>query len=365
MEISLVYVWHLRMYNMRLKPGKAETQTMQNLLQDQVGAYRTEVQTGPAYGVDVSLIDIGQGMGMALCSDPLSLLPELGMQESAWLSLQLMVNDMATTGFAPMYGQFVLNLPAEMSEEDLNRYWHHIHTYSKAIGLSITGGHTGFIPGMQSSIAGGGTLITLAPMEQIRISSKARAGEALLISKSAAISSAGILALRFPNYVRQHIGKAMQEKAAEMFYQISVLEDARTALGDPRTFSVTAMHDVTEGGILGGIYEFAKASGNGVRIQAEAIPIEPAQAAVCKLFDLDPLHCIGAGAMLFTCPEPEVAQILHRMQVAGIPCKQIGSLCDPDQGIRVFHQDQALDWQAPGTDPYWAAYFKASAQGLN
>lgn len=349
---------------MDIKAGKVDEQSITELLAGKLGMPRPEIQTGPGYGVDVSVVALPGGMGMAMCSDPLSLLPQLGMQESAWLSLQLMVNDMATTGFAPMYGQFVLNLPAEMQAHDFKTYWHYLHEYSRKIGLSITGGHTGFIPGLNSTVSGGGTLCTIAPLDKIRISRMARQGDAILLSKSAAISSAGILALRFPGHVRRYAGKEIQEKAAAMFYNLSVLKDAQVAIGDPDKGEISAMHDVTEGGILGALYELAIASGNGVHVQLEDIPVAEAQQAVCKLFQIDPLQSIGAGAMLISCAPQAVDAVQLRMHKAGISCRKIGMLTHKDTGMQLFKESRRIPWPSPGKDPYWDAYFKADALGL-
>src|SRR5690606_10984346 len=82
------------------------------------GTLRPEVRIGPAFGVDVALVDLPHGMTLAMSSDPLSLIPSLGLEASAWLSVHLMANDIATTGHAPMYGQFVLNLPDSMRAKE-------------------------------------------------------------------------------------------------------------------------------------------------------------------------------------------------------------------------------------------------------
>ena len=102
------------------QPGKIHQHSFEEIILQRCGATRNEVSTGPSFGVDVSVIDLPNGLAMAMTSDPLSLIPSLGLQESAWLSVYLMANDMATTGFAPMYAQFVLNLPAQFSTEDFN-----------------------------------------------------------------------------------------------------------------------------------------------------------------------------------------------------------------------------------------------------
>src|SRR5680860_1549854 len=138
--------------------GKISHQFFKQFFQDKCGKKRQEVTVGPQFGVDVSVINLPYGQAMAMASDPLSLIPSLGLSESAWLSVNLVANDIATTGFPPMYGQFVLNLPAEFSQKDFQIYWDYFHQYCSELGIAITGGHTGFIEGQNSTIAGGGTL---------------------------------------------------------------------------------------------------------------------------------------------------------------------------------------------------------------
>ena len=101
------------------------------------GKSRNEVIVGPQYGVDVSIVNLNNGMALAMTSDPLSLIPTLGLRESAWLSVQLMANDMATTGFAPQYAQFVLNLPTTLSVKDFEVYWKYIHEFCDRLGTAI------------------------------------------------------------------------------------------------------------------------------------------------------------------------------------------------------------------------------------
>src|SRR5690606_20469160 len=103
---------------------------------------------------------------------------------------------------APMYGQFVLNLPPDFTQTDFKTYWQYIHRYCSDIGIAITGGHTGFVPGQNSTIAGGGTLIAIAPKEQLLVARYGRPGDRLLVTKCCALSSTAILALSFPQTVK-------------------------------------------------------------------------------------------------------------------------------------------------------------------
>src|SRR5690554_3856257 len=119
--------------------GKIPADTFESVILPQNGKSRSEVRTGPHFGVDTAVIDLGDGRGLAISSDPLSIIPSLGLRESAWLSVHLLVNDMATTGFSPMYAQFVLNLPVTLTEKEFRGYWGHLHHFCDDAGVAITG----------------------------------------------------------------------------------------------------------------------------------------------------------------------------------------------------------------------------------
>ncbi|MDN3686218.1 AIR synthase family protein [Cyclobacterium jeungdonense] len=341
--------------------GKIEEEFLEAFITSRCGEKRPEVLVKPGFGLDVSLVALPGNRVMALTSDPLSLIPSLGLQESAWLSVQLMANDMATTGFAPQYGQFVLNLPAEFSQEDFKTYWEHIHTFCQKMGMAITGGHTGFVAGQNSTIAGGGTFISILPADQALTADKAQAGEVLLVTKTAAISSSAILAMSFPETTKNRVGRELYQKACAAFYETSSLRDGLVAKGT--TNDITAMHDVTEGGLLGAIYELATAAGCGVHLDKNKLPVGPAQAAVCEVFDLDPLQCIGAGSMIIACKKEKAALVENRLLSAGIACSLVGELTDASHGMVLHENDQRKALVYQKKDPYWEAFFQASKQG--
>lgn len=342
--------------------GKINHSQFEDFLKQRCGKNRNEVSVGPEFGVDVSVVDLHGGKAMALTSDPLSLIPSLGLEESAWLSVHLMANDMATTGFAPMFGQFVLNLPANLSKIDFEIYWNYIHQFCKDIDVSITGGHTGFIEGQNSTIAGGGTFITIAPKEEILVSKYAKPGDSILVTKTSALSSAAILAMSFPETVKNKVGKEFHYSASASFYDTSSLKDALAAV-QIKNSGVTAMHDVTEGGVLGAIYELAIASGNGAEIFNEKLPIGEVQSAVCKIFSLDPRYCIGAGSMIITCTKEKTSEIISRLEANHIRCTEVGVITEKSDGIKLIENEQANDLIYFEEDPYWKAFFNAYKNG--
>jgi len=344
--------------------GKIQYAFFEDTILQQTGYERKEVSCGPGFGVDVAVIDLPNGLALATASDPLSLIPSLGLEESAWLSVYLMANDIATTGHSAMYAQFVLNLPSSLSSADFKTYWNYIHMFCKEMQIAITGGHTGFIEGQNSTIAGGGTLTTIAPKEDMLVSKNAELGNLLLVTKQCAISSSAILAMSFPEMVKNKLGKEVYDQGCGLFYKTSSVNDALAAVGSEiRDSGITAMHDVTEGGVLGAIYELAIASGNGARIYNDRLPIGEAQNLICNLFSIDPRYCVGAGSMIIAVKKGFEEKVINRLKQQNIDCAIVGELDEQDRGIKLIEGDEENDLLYSGKDLYWDAFFRAYQEG--
>lgn len=346
------------------RTGKIQNSFFKSRVFPYCGKTRGEVIVGPQYGVDISVINIGNGLAMALTSDPLSLIPTLGLRESAWLSVQLMANDMATTGFAPMYAQFVLNLPTTLSAEDFEQYWKYIHEYCDQLGVAITGGHTGRFDGLTSTVSGGGTMITIAPIEDIITSKGARPGDILIMTKECALLSTAILSLSFPQTIKTNCGEEIYRRGCDLFYETSTVKAGLTA-GETGRHSkgVTAMHDVTEGGVLGALYELAQASKCGLIIDEAKLPIGEAQRRICKLFNIDPKYCVGAGSLIIAANPAVVELLISRMLAEDIKATVIGSVVEASQGITIQNENGQKQLTHPHADPYWDAFFSAFNKG--
>ena len=140
-------------------------------------------------------------------------------------------------------------------------------------------------------------MMLTAPLQEILLSAQAKEGDFIIMTKTCALSASAILAMSFAETVKHKLGNETYMNACALFYQTSSLTEALMASAIPNG-TVSAMHDVTEGGILGAVYEMAVASGNGVEIDDAAIPVSHTVNEVCSLFDLDPRFTVGAGSMI-------------------------------------------------------------------
>lgn len=346
--------------------GKITDEFFKTLIYPFCGSARPEVLAPPQYGVDVCLIALPNGFDMALTSDPLTLIPTLGLQESAWLSVHLMANDMVTTGKAPMYAQFVLNLPPSLSTGDFETYWKHMHQYCNDMGTAITGGHTGRFEGLNATVAGGGTMISIAPAGEMLTSRGARPGDVIIVTGESALTATSILALSFPETVKNRCGAEVQQEASGLFYQTSALQAGLTAasFNTKESKAVTSMHDVTEGGVLGAIYEMALASGCGATVEADKLPTGEVQQQVCSLFGIDPHFCVGAGSMIVAAQKNWAEKVIKGLKEQGIKATAVGNFTAIEEGMHTTTRDRRKTLQHPGTDPYWKAFYTAFAAGL-
>ena len=345
--------------------GKISRGLFKDVLQPQLGRERKEVVIGPKYGVDTALIDLGNNLGMAVSSDPLSLIPSIGMKASAWLSVHLLANDMVTTGFSPMYAQLALNLPSDISLSEFKEYWEYLHLFCEEMDVAITGGHTCKVAGLHSTISGAGTMFLTGPLDQIITSNQAKPGDMIVVTKETALSSSSILAMSFPQTVQNRLGKEVYEIACENFYQTSSLRDALYAreILKPKS-ELKAMHDVTEGGVVGAICEMAMASGCGFIIDDENIPVGEAQKLITDLFDIDHRFCIGAGSMVMAVEKGKEESLVHHLHSRSIKASIVGEMTPSEDGFKLLREGKKENLDFDGIDPYWEAFHKAYQMGL-
>lgn len=343
-----------------MKLGKPDRDLMAGTVFRWTGARSPTVIRGPKHGVDTSVLSIGHRQVMILSTDPLSLIPSLGAEKSAWLSIHAIASDVATSGIAPKYAMFDLNLPPSLSDALLGKYWLSIHTACRDLGISILGGHTGRFEGCNYTVVGGATVFTIGEEDGYVTSDMAGEGDELIATKTAAIEATAVLAHSFPETVENRLGRLVLRKAQNLFRSVSVVEDALIAssagLGDA---GVSAMHDVTEGGILSAVLEMADASGLKAVVHSEQIPVAWEVVEVCRLFRIDPLFALGQGSLIIAVGPSRTQDVVIALRRRGVSSAVIGRLAEKPRHTIVRSDGREKPLAYPKEDPYWRAYWKA------
>jgi hydrogenase maturation factor len=282
---------------------------------------RPDVLVHAGIGQDSAVLDFGPAACVVTC-DPITGAGEhLGR-----LAVHVACNDLAAAGAEPVGLLLTLLLAQASAEEDLDRIMREAGEAARAVGVEIVGGHTEVTPGLPRSIVVT-SAVGRAPRGGFLSAGGGRPGDTLILTKAAALEGTAILATDLADRLRPAVGEQVLARARACLEQISVVPEGLIGAGA----GATAMHDVTEGGVLTGVWEMAEASACGVRLDADAVPVLDETRLICGVLGIDPLGLVGSGAMLIATRDP--APLLEALAAAGIQSAVVGVLSSGDRSV--------------------------------
>lgn len=344
------------------KLGKIHRQFFERVIFPRLGKENRSILVGPRHGVDVGIVRVGDGKVMAITTDPFFVVPQYGWKRAAWFAVHILASDLATSGILPQFMSIDLNLPPSMRPEELEELWGTVHEECRRLGIAVVTGHTGRYEGCNYPMVGGCTMIGFGPEDRYVTVGMSKPGDSVIVTKGAAIEATGLMAVTFPKRVAEAYGAAFSKKAEEIFWQMSTVKDALTAASvGVRGNGVTAMHDATECGVFGGLYEMAHAAEVGMEIDVERIPVPEEVSKICELFKMDPYTSISEGTLLLTCVPQKVKAVLKTLRDEGIVAARIGE-CTHAKEVVLFRDGDRSTLRHPEVDPFWGAFAREASR---
>jgi hydrogenase expression/formation protein HypE len=341
--------------------GKISPAIFKELIFPRLGAKSDKILVGPQHGVDVGIVEIG-GQAVSFTCDPVFIVPEYGWERAAWFAIHIIASDSVTSGLRPRFLSIDLNLPMEMTRSQLEIVWEVVHRECKKLGIAIITGHTARYENCHYPMVGGATITGVGGLDEYVTPAFCRAGDKIIVTKGPAIEATGIFAAMFPKIIEREFGAEFARKAEGIFYQMSVVEDALTAVGvGVRENGVTAMHDATECGVWGGLYELAQAAGLGARVEKDRIIVEEGVPEVCRFFGIDPYASISEGTLIIACKPHKADTIVSTLAGKGIKSSVVGELTAAKKGMVLVDNGVDKKLEHPIVDPFWRAFYDAAA----
>ncbi len=339
--------------------GKISAAVFNELIYPRLGAKNDKVIVGPQHGVDVGIVEIGN-QAVSLTCDPVFIVPEYGWERAAWFAIHIIASDSVTSGLKPTYLSIDLNLPMAITKEQLTIMWDVIHQECVKMGITIITGHTARYTDCHYPMVGGATLVGVGGLDEYVTPKLAKPGDKIIITKGPAIEASGIFATMFPQLLEEKFGAQFSRKAQSIFYKMSVVEDGITAIGvGRRDNGVTAMHDATECGVWGGLYEIGQSSALGVRVEKDKIVVEDCVPEICRYFGIDPYASISEGTLILTCRAHRADEIVEALHKRDIKASVVGELTRPEQGLILIQNGRETKLEHPIVDPFWKAFYTA------
>jgi hydrogenase expression/formation protein HypE len=331
--------------------GKVPPEILNKIVFSHLGVLDPSVLLGPRLGEDASLIQIGDQVIVA-STDPIT----GSVEDIGWLVVHVNANDIATFGIAPRWFLVSIMLPNGSKPEELEAIMAQIDEAAKTLNIAVVGGHSEVTERLEQPIVVG-FMMGIAEKDQYVTSMGAKAGDALLMTKTVAIEGTSILATEGYNMLTKIIDIDVIDDACRLREQISVVKEGVTAF---RTGYIHAMHDPTEGGLAGGIHELCDASNVGFEIDYAAIPMSTPTRRICEVLQINPLELISSGTMIMSCSPENVDEIVTTLKLEGIDTTPIGALVS-DPKYRKMHIDgKIIDLVKPTSDVLWGALKKVN-----
>jgi hydrogenase expression/formation protein HypE len=339
------------------KIGKIEAGIFNSFLQHRLGASDSSVLVPPRTGVDAGVISLGNGEVLIVAEDPIFAIPGQPLEMFGWYTVHIGASDVAVMGVRPRYMTYSLLLPPDTPDEDLKTIVNSIHEAASELGIAIVGGHTGYYPGFAAPTIGGVTVFAIAKDDSYVTPAGAQPGNVVILTKGPAIETAGILSVLREKDLLAKYEPGLVQRAQALCNQMSVVKDALTAMN---TGGVTGMHDATEGGVIGGLYEIADASGVGMNIDESLFVYPPEVCMVCDHFGIDPIKAIAEGSLLITAHKEYSDSILTSLAEIGIAGSVIGTVTsNPEHRMITRLDGSIIPLEVPAQDPFWPVFFES------
>lgn len=304
-----------------MRIGKLSNEQLDRLILSKLKHTRSEVVCAPSVGVDCTAVNPKKGLAVLSC-DPITA-AETGIGR---LTVNVSCNDAAASGAEPVGLMVTFLLPPTVTEEEIGALADELVEAAQAAGVDIIGGHTEITPAV-SRIVTCATVIAQPVTDELITPKGMRAGDDIVLTKHAGLEGAMIMADKLKKGSRV-LSKAERDEVRAFSALTTVVPEGLYAA----IHGAHAMHDVTEGGVLGALWEMSTASGCGMVFDKALIPVHPATKKLAKHYKIDVYKLISSGSMLIACPDGEA--LVRGLREKGIEAAVIGRATDEFKEVR-------------------------------
>lgn len=220
------------------------------------------------------------------------------------LSICGTVNDLACMGAKPLYLTCAFVIEEGFSMEKLEDIAAAMEKTAKEAGVRIVSGDTkvagkGQVDGIFITTTGMGEI-----EEGVQTSGDlAKPGDAIIVTGDVGRHGCTILLAREEFGIEAEI----TSDCAPLWGTVKAMMD--------QTHDIHVIRDATRGGVGTVLYEIAEQSNVGIRLDAAAVPVDPAVKGVCGMLGLEPLYLACEGRLVIMAPKevaPKIVEVLKK-----------------------------------------------------
>lgn len=306
-----------------MKSGKVPNDILENIILKDILNKRKEVLTKPGIGEDCSAVDL-DGDLCILSSDPIT----GSTKDIGRLTVHINLNDLASSGAEPIGLMVTILAPVGTSENEIAELMADINKTASSVNIDILGGHTEITSAVSRFVVMS-TAVGRVKKEKFVATGGAKAGDSVIVTKWAGLEGTAIIASEKEENLKSVLSMQEHKEALSYFENISVIPEGRIA----SLYGVNSMHDVTEGGLLGAVWEVAYAASKGIEVYYDKIPVSIVTRKICEYYKIDPLKLISSGCMVICCADGE--GLSKELSKASIPNYIIGRITEGNEKVLI------------------------------
>ena len=318
-----------------MKTGKVSESILKRSVLKQLHNANEDVASAAMVGGDYAAIHRVQGEHLVLATNPVTW--EVSSNHTyAAMAVYTALNNVAVSGARPIGIMVNVLLPTLANEAQLRELMKEMDQVCAGAGVQIMGGHTQVTRAVRTLVV---TVTGAGKMAATPFSNKnIEPGMDLIVTKWIGLLGTALLAQEKEEELRQRYAQPFLDKAKMYSEYISILSEAAVA----GQSGVCAMHDLSEGGIFGALWEMAEAAGVGLDIDLKKIPIRQETVEICEFFDINPYKLLSGGSLLLAAADGN--QMVRELEQAGIASTIIGKTTDSnDRVLRQMEERRFLE----------------------
>lgn len=311
-----------------MKIGKVPENVLKRSVLRQIQTKRDEIVSGAGIGEDCAIFSF-DGADMMTCVQTAAVRAAPTDSENVMGRLiGRCANNLAAAGAEIVGVAIALTLPEETEEPELKALMAAAEAKCKELRIQIAGGQTWVSRAVRQPVAAvTGYGRPFAPGTGQSGKKAVCAGQDIVVSKWIGLEGTAILAWRHREKLLQRYPAYFVEEAAGFDRFLSVIPEAATAVKS----GVCMMHDASEGGIFGALWELAERAGVGLTIDLKKLPLRQETVEVCECCNINPYELLSGGALVMVTGDG--AGLAAALEAEKIPAAVVGRTTDSNDRI--------------------------------
>ena len=326
-----------------MKIGKVPETVLKRSILKQVHNRRDEVLVGPGVGEDCAILELKEGETFLVSTDPIT----GATRDVGKLAVHITANDIASSGGELIGVMLTALLPPDTEEPEIKQMMADVEEVCARLNMQVLGGHTEITDAVNRPVLTV-TGIGKGKKEQLLTTKNVKPGQDVVVTKWIGLEGTSILAKEREEELLTRYPRHLIDTAKGFDQYLSVVKEAATAIKS----GASAMHDVTEGGIFGALWEVAEGAGVGLRIDLMKLPIKQETVEICEYFRISPYELISSGSMLIITDNGH--DLVAALKEQGIHGAVVGKTTDSNDRV-VINGEESRFLEPPKTDELYKA----------